>query len=65
MLREDQVKSVVQAKRQIVSGATEIWNARLHLLRSAGDYRGMLEHLVSSVEATEDNTGCNTSNSAR
>lgn len=36
-MREEQVKQVTDAKRQIAEGSLEIWNARLDLLRSVGD----------------------------
>ena len=62
MLRENQLESVIKAKNQIVQGAVEIWNVRLELLRNTGTYRDLLEHLVSSAEISEDNSGCNTHN---
>ena len=36
----------------------ELWNARLDLLRSVGDIRGILEHLRSPVEPVADNGSC-------
>ncbi len=58
-MNEEQLKQIVDAKRQILEGATEIWNARLEILRQAGDYKGMLDHLDTPVEQVADGWGCN------
>jgi hypothetical protein len=58
-MREEQVKQVVDAKRQIAEGSLEIWNARLDLLRSVGDIQGLLTHLRTPAEVGFlDNCDC-------
>lgn len=58
-MRDDQMKQVMDAKRQIADGSIEIWNVRLDLLRSVGDIRGLLTHVGSPIEAGfMDNCDC-------
>lgn len=52
------VERVGGAKRQVAEGALELWNARLELLRSVGDVRGLLDHLRSPIEPVADNGNC-------
>ena len=58
VMRDDLVERVVSAKKGIVEGSTEIWNARLDLLRTSGDLRGLLDHLISPIEPVADNGNC-------
>ena len=46
------------AKRQVVEGSTELWNARLELLSRTSDVRAILDHLRSPIEAVADNANC-------
>lgn len=39
--------------------AVEIWNVRLDLLRSIGDYRQLLHHIASPAELAGNNCECN------
>ncbi len=57
-MQENMVERTVGAKRQVVEGSLELWNARLDLLRSVGDIRGILDHLRSPVEPVADNGNC-------
>lgn len=57
-MRDEVTERVISAKKEIVNGSTEIWNVRLELLKSAGDLRMLLEHLVSPIEPLADNGNC-------
>lgn len=56
---EEVLARVSKAKATQVEAATEIWNARLEILRSVGDTRGIYDHLRTPVELAGDNCGCN------
>jgi hypothetical protein len=58
-LDEQLAKQVIAAKRQVVEGSVELWNARLDLLRRAGDLKGVLEQLRTPSELADTNLGCN------
>lgn len=58
-ISDDTFDRVTRAKSSQVAAATEIWNARLDILRSAGDIQGVLTHLRTPVELAGDNCGCN------
>ena len=58
-MTEDLIARISKAKTQQVQAATELWNTRLELLRSAGDFKGLLDHLRTPVELAGDNCGCN------
>lgn len=49
----------LKAKAEQTRAATELWNARLELLQSVGDVRGILAQLQTPVELAGDNCGCN------
>jgi hypothetical protein len=58
-ISDDTFQRVTKAKSSQVEAATEIWNARLDILRSSGDIQGVLNHLRTPVELAGDNCGCN------
>ena len=51
------------SQRSQSNAALELWNARLELLREAGSFRHLVEHigtpLVEAGNNCECNTGCN------
>ena len=58
-MNEELISRISKAKSQQIQAATELWNTRLELLRTAGDFRGLLDHLRTPVELAGDNCGCN------
>ncbi len=52
------IEKAISAKRQIVDGSYELWNARVELLRNVGDIQGLLELLKDPVELVADNGNC-------
>ena len=55
---KDILNKAVAAKRQVVEGSIELWNARLELLQSIGDIRSIVDHLKTPVEPIADNGYC-------
>lgn len=58
-ISDEMLARVGKAKTAQVESATEIWNARLEILKSIGDARGIYNHLRTPVELAGDNCGCN------
>lgn len=58
-MSDELFQRATKAKTDQVTAATELWNARLELLQSVGDVRGLLSHLQTPVELAGDNCGCN------
>jgi len=60
MLREDQLKAIETAKRQISEGSLVIWQARLQTVNNSGDLRAVLDALSSPLDRiADDNCGNN------
>ena len=58
-ISDEMLARISKAKSTQVESATEIWNARLDILKSIGDTRGIYDHLRTPVELAGDNCGCN------
>lgn len=57
-MKEELLKRVLTAKKSVVDGSFEIWNARLELLRSVGNIKDLIDHLKSPIEPVADNGNC-------
>lgn len=58
-ISDEMFARIGKAKSTQVESATELWNARLEILKSIGDVRGIYNHLRTPVELAGDNCGCN------
>ena len=51
--------SLAATRQREAMAAVELWNVRLQLLHSVGDYRQLLHHIASPAELAGNNCECN------